>query len=168
MSIFDRGDYRAFLVVTPADDLDRVLFAFPIFEGEKASEVFKYYRYLYFPDLARVRMRDNDMDRLEDLGLVHADVDVMGDKFKIATCHPGKLLWKPIVQQWEEQWVFDHLVATTGQMPPQHARHFKGGQEIQHKVSTAFSESVRWYTAVIFTCFAALIVMSSNNRNSSN
>lgn len=167
MSIFDRGDYRAFLVVTPANDLDRALFAFPIFEGEKASEVFKYYRYLYFPDLARVSMRDNDMDRLEDLGLVHADVDVMGDKFKIATCHPGKALWKPVVQQWEDQWVFDHLVATTGQMPQPHPRVFRGGQEIQNKVAETFSECVRRYTLILFTAFAALIVMSSS-RNTDN
>ena len=164
MSIFNRGDYRAFLVVMPADDLSRALFAFPIFEGEKASEVFAYYRYLYFPDAAQV----NNMDRIQDLGVVHADVEVDGDKFKIATCHPGKALWKAVVQQWEDQWVFDHLVATTGEMPAEEARNFKGGQEIQDKVAETFSECVGRYTLILFTLFTALIVLGSTGKNSDN
>jgi len=167
MSIFERGDYRAFLLVTPANDIDRVLFAFPIFEGEVASEVFKYYTYLYFPDAARGEMRDNNMDNPLDLGLVHADVYVGDDHFKISTIHPRKMLWKDVVAQWEDQWVFDHMVATTGQMPPQERRVFKGGKEVQRRVASVFSDYVRRYTVILCTAFAALIVFASIRSDSS-
>lgn len=161
MSIFDRGDYRAFLLVQPADDLNRVLFAFPVFEGEVATAVFQYYRYLYFPDAAEVTMRSNNMDHPADIGLVHADVRVNDDHFKISTISPRKELWAEVVAKWEDQWVFDHLVATTGQMPKPERRKFKGGREIQNKVAEVYSEYVRRYVMILSAGIAALFLLAS-------
>ncbi|MNC55594.1 hypothetical protein D3C75_1051310 [compost metagenome] len=148
-------------MIAPADNLDCALFAFPIFEGEVASKVFQYYQYLYFPDAARVEMRANNMDHPQDIGLVHADVYVGDDHFKVSTIHPNKALWPGVVAKWEDQWVFDHLVATTGEMPSPDRRVFKGGREIQQQVANTYSEFMRKYTTILSVGLAALIVFAS-------
>lgn len=161
MDIFQRGDYRAFIVVAPAADIDRALFAFPVFEGQEVSEVFQLYKYLYLPDAAKVKMRAVAMDEPHNLGRVFADVEADEDKFFISTITPRKMLWLPVVQKWEDHWVFDHLLSTKGAMPKNEDRYFKGGIEVQERVVESYGHYLNMYIWAACTAFAAWIFMSS-------
>lgn len=162
MSIFQRGDYRAFIVVAPASNIDRALFAFPVFEGQEVSDVFNFYKYLYLPDVAQIKMRqDQGIDDPSTLGRVFADVQVGADKFIISTVTPRKALWTPVVEKWEDQWVFDHLLASQGKLPDNEPRYFKGGIEIQNRVHESFSHYLQMYIWAACTAFVAWMVMSS-------
>lgn len=166
MDIFKRGDYRAFIVIAPNDNLDDPLFAFPVFEGQKVSEAFTEYRDLYFPEDAVVDIYSSiDMDDPFRLGYVFATAEVGGDKFAISTIIPSKQLWRTVVPMWEDQWVFDHVVASTGSMPAVTKRHFDGGQVVQERVRTSFFEKLRKYTLLLVTCFLAIIAWSSHKQN---
>lgn len=166
MDIFNRGDYRAFIVIAPNHNLADALYAFPVFEGQKVSDAFAEYRNLYFPEDAVVSMNKIiDMDDPYRLGYVFATVDVGGDKFAVSTITPQKQLWRTVVPMWEDQWVFDHIVASTGSMPPVTERHFVGGQVVQERVHIAFQEKMRKYTILLVTCFLAIIVWSSHKQN---
>ncbi len=137
MDIFERGDYRAFLAIT-GENIDTVLYAFPIFEDQSVSQVFDYYRYLYFPDSAKITYRALNRDDDAELGKVFADVSVGPDEnYKISTIPPNKALWPQVVAQWEDQWVFDHVVSTTGKIPKRKVRTLIAGQHIQDEVSAA-------------------------------
>lgn len=136
MDIFNRGDYRAFLAIT-GDNIDTVLFAFPVFEDQSVSEVFDYYRYLYFPDNAKITYRAINRDDDAELGKVFADVRVDPENYKISTITPNKALWPQIVAQWEDQWVFDHVVSSTGKIPTHKTRNLIAGEQIQDEVSAA-------------------------------
>lgn len=161
MDIFQRGDYRAFIVIAPASELDRALFAFPVFEGEEVSDVFNFYRYLYFPDAAILKMRSHQIDDPATLGTVFADVTVGADQFKISTITPRKALWIPCVKQWEDKWVFDHMMSHKGIAPPQERREFKGGMEVQDKVADSYGHYLQMYIWAACTAFLAWMVMSS-------
>ena len=161
MDIFQRGDYRAFIVVAPASDKDRALFAFPVFEGQEVSEVFQLYKYLYLPDAAKVSMRPHDIDDPRTLGSLFADVTLGSDAFTISTVTPRKALWLPVVAQWEDSWVFNHLLSTQGTLPRKQSRKFSGGIEVQEKVMDSYSHYLRMYIWAACTAFAAWMVMSS-------
>lgn len=161
MDIFQRGDYRAFIVVAPAGDLDRALFAYPVFEGEEVSDTFNHYKYLYLPDDAQIKMRGSIIDNPNHLGAVFADVESGGDKFVISTITPRKALWLPVVQQWEDKWVFDHLLSSQGKLPENDDRYFKGGLEVQDKVASSYSHYLQMYIWAACTAFVAWMVMSS-------
>lgn len=161
MDMFQRGDYRAFIVIAPADDKDRALFAFPVFEGQEVSEVFQLYKYLYLPDAAKLKMRAVDVDDPNTLGSLFADVTVGADKFTISTITPRKALWRPVVAKWEDNWVFDHYLSTKGAMPAMEPRYFKGGIEVQDRVADNYNHYLKMYIWAACTAFAAWILMSS-------
>lgn len=161
MDIFQRGDYRAFIVIAPANDKDRALFAFPVFEGQEVSDVFQLYKYLYLPDAAKLKMRAHEIDDPTTLGSFFADVQVGADKFVISTITPRKALWLPVVAKWEDNWVFDHYLSTKGAMPAMEPRKFKGGIEVQDKVMNSYSHYLKMYIWAACTAFAAWILMSS-------
>jgi len=161
MDIFKRGDYRAFIVIAPADDIDRALFAYPVFEGEDVSETFNYYRYLYLPDDAQIKMRNIKLDNPTTLGQVFADVESGGDSFFVSTITPRKALWLPCVKKWEDHWVFDHILSTKGELPPQDERAFKGGIEVQNRVAENYRHYLTMYIWAAATAFLAWMVMSS-------
>lgn len=161
MDIFQRGDYRAFIVVAPANDKDRALFAFPVFEGQEVSEVFQLYKYLYLPDAAQVTMRTDKLDDPRTLGAFFADVTVGVDQFVISTITPRKALWLPVVAKWEDNWVFDHLLSSQGKMPATEPRKFSGGIEVQEKVMNSYSHYLKMYIWAACTAFVAWMVMSS-------
>lgn len=161
MNIFQRGDYRAFIVIAPADDIDRALFAFPVFEGEEVSNAFDFYKYLYLPDVAKIKMRKLEIDNSDSLGFVFADVEVGTDKFFISTITPRKALWLPVIKQWEDHWVFDHLLSYKGALPDNDYREFKGGIEVQERVQSSYSHYLQMYIWAAATAFIAWVVMSS-------
>lgn len=168
MDIFQRGDYRAFIVVAPADDIDRALYAFPVFEGEEVSDVFNFYKYLYLPDAAKITMREHQIDDPSTLGRVFADVSVGTDKFFISTITSRKALWIPCVTQWEDKWVFDHLLSFKGAMPAKDDRHFKGGAEVQSRVDNSYRHYLTMYIWAACTAFLAWMVMSSTFEKNDN
>lgn len=161
MDIFQRGDYRAFIVVASAADKDRALFAFPVFEGQEVSDVFQLYKYLYLPDAAQLSMRTQKLDDPQTLGAIFADVEVGTDKFIISTITPRKALWLPVVAAWEDNWVFNHLLSSQGKMPEKDPRKFSGGIEVQERVMNSYSHYLKMYIWAAITAFAAWMVMSS-------
>lgn len=165
MNIFQRGDYRAFIVVAPADNIDRALYAFPVFEGERVSDVFAYYQSLYIDTTAKVSLRSTDMDEDANLGRVFADVKWDGNKFFVSTITPRKALWLSCVTQWEDQWVFDHLAASQNNLPNDVVRVFKGGREVQNWVNVNYVHYITMYAWAALTAFAAWAVMSSSIKD---
>lgn len=161
MNIFQRGDYRAFIVIAPANDIDRALFAYPVFEGEEVSDTFNHYKYLYLPDAAKIKFRKHNIDDPTTLGRVFADVHVGADHFFISTITARKALWIPCVTQWEDKWVFDHLLSSRGALPANESREFKGGVEVQDKVADCYNHYLQMYIWAACTAFLAWIVMSS-------
>lgn len=165
MNVFQRGDYRAFIVVAPANDIDRALFAYPVFEGEEVSNVFNYYKYMYIPDAAKIKMTKVQIDNPCSLGAVFAKVDVGSDKFYVSTVTPQEALWTSVVQQWEDKWVFDHLMSSKGSLPEKESREFKGGLEVQNRVADSYSHYLTMYIWAAITAFAAWTVMSSTVKD---
>ena len=164
MNIFQRGDYRAFIVVAPADDMNRVLFAFPVFEGQEVSDVFNYYKNIYISDKAVIKLVNLEMDDPRTLGKVFADVSVGVAEFIVSTVTSEYDLWFPVVKQWEDQWVFDHIVATTGEMPDKEARKFKGGLATQNMVESNYEYYLKRYWLAATVIFIVAMIMSSSKR----
>lgn len=161
--IFDRGDYRTFVVVAPKGNLDNPLFAFPVFEDQKVSEVFDYYVKTYVPSKAKIKRRPNDCDDPLALGYVFADITSGVDTFSVSTILERHMLWKTIIPLWEDQWVFDHLRFIGEKIPANTTRHLMGSTYTQSQVRDHANAAFNRFMLITLTLYTAFIFTRNNN-----
>lgn len=156
--IFDRGDYRTFIVIAPKGDLDNPLFAFPVFEDQEVSAAFQIYRDLYVPEQAQVVNRPNDCDDVMTLGLVFADIFIDGDAFSVSTILERHMLWYKIIPLWEDQWVFDHLRFLGHDIPVTTTRQLVGTCYTQSQVRGYANQTFNRFMLIALTLYTAFIL----------
>ena len=154
--IFYRGDYKAFLVIAERDSLDVPLYAFPIFEDEKVSDVLHRYVSLYVPSDAKIKYVDLDIDCVTSLGYVLMHVKCNNTKFVISTITPNNNLWNVVIPLWEDQWVFDYMNSTQMIIPLSSSRDLTGCSWTMHRVSEIANAAYNRYmllTLIVYTVF---------------
>lgn len=164
--IFYRGDYKAFLVIAERDSLDVPLYAFPIFEDEKVSDVLHRYVSLYVPSDAKIKYVDLDIDCVTSLGYVLMHVKCNNTKFVISTITPNNNLWNVVIPLWEDQWVFDYMNSTQMIIPLSSSRDLTGCSWTMHRVREIAEATYSRYMLMTLVVYTVFIFMNSRKDDS--
>lgn len=156
-TIFERGDYRAFIVIAPKGQIDNALFAFPVFSDQDVPDVFETYKRIHIPADAEITFRGRNLQDPDRLGYVFADAKHKNRSYIISTITIDQELWKTVVPRWEDQWVFDHLVATGQGYPQNTHRHLIGSRRAQDEVKECAAAALSRYSMLAFTLYTAYI-----------